>query len=51
MTEMNAEYTVKAKEAFEHISHSYNITVKHYHCDNDLFDTKKFRASVQISRT
>ena len=50
MTEMNAETTVKAKEVFERIAHSYGIHVKHYHCDNGLFDTKKFRTSIQIAK-
>ena len=37
MIEMNAESTIKAKEAFERIAHSYSIHIKHYHCDNELF--------------
>ena len=49
MTEMNAASTVEEKEAFERLSHSYNVPVKHYHCDNGLFDTKLFKLSIQKS--
>ena len=47
MTEMNAKSTVAAKEAFERISESHGVKVRHYHCDNGLFDTIKFKASLQ----
>ena len=49
MTKMNAETTVEEKLAFERTSHSYNIVVKHYHCDNGLFDTKSFNYSIQTA--
>ena len=44
---MDGQSTVEAKQAFEQIAHSYNVVVKHYHCDNGLFDTKVFKASIQ----
>ena len=47
MTVMNAEATVEAKEAFERIAESHGVQIKHYHCDNGLFDTVVFKASVQ----
>ena len=47
MTEMNAKSTVTAKEAFERISKSHGVKVRHYHCDNGLFDTIEFKASLQ----
>ena len=46
MTDMNAEATVAAKEAFERLAGSYNVLIKHYHCDNGLFDTVAFKASI-----
>ena len=48
--EMNAEATIKAKDASERIPHSFHVSVKHYHCDSGLLDTKKFRTSVQIAK-
>ena len=47
MTELNAESTVEAKQAFERLSRSYNVKIKHYHADNGLFDTKAFKTSVK----
>ena len=47
MTEMNATSTVKAKEAFENLAHSHNVRIRHYHCDNGLFDTESFKTSVK----
>ena len=49
MTKMDAEATVKAKEAFERIASEHGTTVKHYHADNGLFDTKAFKQSVRVS--
>ena len=46
---MDAEATVKAKEAFERIASEHGTTVKHYHADNGLFDTKAFKQSVRVS--
>ena len=31
---------------FECLAHSHNINIRHYHCDNGLFDTNIFKASV-----
>ena len=47
MTEMNAEETVQAKLAFERECATHGVTVKHYHADNGLFDSKDFRNSVK----
>ena len=49
MTAMNADTTVQAKLAFERLAHSHSVEVKHYHCDNGLFDTKAFKASIQAA--
>jgi hypothetical protein len=46
MTEMNAKATVEAKLAFERITSSHSVTIKHYHADNGLIHTKKFKTSV-----
>ena len=45
--EMIVASTVEAKEAFKRLSHSLNVTIKHYHCDNGLFDSKIFILSIQ----
>ena len=47
MTKMDAEATVEAKLAFEHIASSHGVTIQHYHADNGLFDSKLFKASIQ----
>ena len=39
ITEMNVASTVEAKELFEQLSHSYNVPIKYYHCDNGLFNS------------
>ena len=46
MTEMNAASTVEAKQAFERVIGSYDIKARHYHADNGLFDTEKFKQSI-----
>jgi hypothetical protein len=46
MTKMDAESTVEAKLAFERTSASYGVTIRHYHSDNGLFDTKAFKNSI-----
>jgi hypothetical protein len=46
MIKMNAETTAEAKLAFERVAASYGATVRHYHSDNGLFDTKAFKASI-----
>lgn len=40
MTQMNAETTVEAKEAFERIAKTNGVKIEHYHSNNGLFDTK-----------
>ena len=47
MTEMNGATTVEAKQAFERLAHSHNVAIKHYHCDNGLFDTRIFKQSIE----
>jgi hypothetical protein len=40
--------TIVAKEAFERFALRHNIKrIKHYHCDNGIFASKKFRAAVK----
>ena len=49
MTEMTAESTTKAKQAFERLAKTHNVVIKHYHADNGLFDTRLFKDSVKLS--
>ena len=49
MTEMNSTTTVEAKKAFERLAASHQVTIKHYHGDNGLFDTKLFWESIKSS--
>ena len=35
---MNGEETLKAKQAFERVATSHNVTINHYYCDNGMFD-------------
>ena len=49
MTKLNAETTVEAKRAFERLAQSHGVTIRHYHSDNGLFDTKLFKESVDQS--
>ena len=46
MQDMDADATVAAKEAFERLSKQHGVSIKHYHADNGLFDTKAFKASI-----
>ena len=46
MTTVDAASTVEAKLAFERMAQSHSVKIKHYHCDNGLFDTKDFKASI-----
>ena len=34
--------TLEAKQAFERLSRSHGVVIKHYHCDNGRFADKKF---------
>ena len=45
----DAKNTVEAAQAFERIEKSYGVTIHHYHADNGLFDTFKFKAKVATS--
>ena len=46
IAKMNAAATVNAKMVFEHVLAKHGVIVHHYHCDNGLFDTKKFKQAV-----
>ena len=46
LTEMNAQTTVESKQAFERVAESHGVSIRHYHCDNGLFDTKLFKESI-----
>jgi hypothetical protein len=48
--EPNAETTVEAKLAFERVAASHGVSIKHYHCDNGLFDTKVFKAAIILAK-
>ena len=41
-----AKTTVDAKLEFERVMAQHGVKVRHYHCDNGLFDTKDFKAAV-----
>ena len=43
MYKLDAEATVEARLVFERICNSYGFRVLHYHADNGLFDTTRFR--------
>ena len=47
MTKMDADATVDAKRAFERVCSKYGVVVRHYHADNGLFDSNKFRLSIE----
>ena len=49
MTKMDAEATVEAKLTFERLAASHGVTIRHYHADNGLFDSKLFKESIQKS--
>jgi hypothetical protein len=46
----SAEDTIEAKRAFERFAKVHGVTVKHYHADNHIFDSKAFVAEVQRCR-
>ena len=45
----DAEKTVEAAQVFDKIAKSHGVTIHHYHADNGLFDTFKFKAKVATS--
>lgn len=49
MINMDGDETVKAKQVFDRIAASHNVKVKHYHCDNSLFDTTVFKKKIARS--
>jgi hypothetical protein len=46
MSKMDAKSTVEAKLAFECLSSSHGVTIRHYYSDNGLFHTKAFKNSI-----
>ena len=44
---MSAKTTTEAKEAYDRLALSHNVTNLHYHTDNDIFDTVAFKASIK----
>ena len=49
MTEINAQTTTDAIKTYDRLAHSYNVTNLHYHADNGLFDTAKFKAFIKYA--
>ena len=49
MTEVNGQTTTDSKEVFDRLAHSYNVKILHYHADNGLFDTAKFKTCIKDS--
>ena len=48
MTKMDAESTIKAKEAFKRLASKSGNVIRHYHADTGLFDTKAFKQSICV---
>jgi hypothetical protein len=42
-TTASAEVTVQAKETFERIAATHNVRVRHYHCDNGVFNSDEWK--------
>ena len=49
MTSMDVAATGEAKLEFERFPASRGVTIKHYHRDNVLYGTKKFKASINTA--
>lgn len=49
MTSIDAAATVEANLAFARFHASHGVTIKHYYCDNGLYGTKKFKASINTA--
>jgi hypothetical protein len=43
----SAKHTLKAKAAFERFAAQHHVKIQHYHCDNGIFASTKFRAAVE----
>jgi hypothetical protein len=41
--------TIKAKKTFESFAHCHHVVIQHYHWDNGIFASKKFRAAIDSS--
>ena len=46
---MDADATIKAKEAFECLASESEHVVSHYHVDNCLFHMKAFKQSIHVA--
>ena len=46
---MDSEETLKSKQAFEGVATSHNVTIKHYHYDNIMFDSTIFKNHIARS--
>jgi hypothetical protein len=44
-----AKDTLEAKQPFERFASRHNVVVRHYHCNNGIFASKKLRAAVDQS--
>jgi hypothetical protein len=44
----SAVHTIAAKQAFERVAKVYGVTVKHYHADNGIFESKAFVDEVHL---
>ena len=45
----DAEAVVQAKSRFEQFAQSFNVRIKHYHCDNGIFADKTYKAACAAS--
>jgi hypothetical protein len=43
----SAKHTLEAKAAFEGFPDGHHVKIQHYHCNNRIFPSKKFRAAVK----
>ena len=45
----SAAHTIEAKRAFEQCAATHGVTIKHYHADNHIFDSKPFVDEVRLA--
>ena len=46
----DAKDAIEAKKCFEEYAQAHGVTVRHYHADNGIFNSKEFRAAVRESQ-
>lgn len=46
---LTSQETLEAKQAFKRFAVSHDVTIKHYHCDDDYFADKDFLRAFKPS--